>query len=674
MTEDPRIWLEDVEGDEALAWVRERNAESEAELFASPRYERLRTSTLEILEAEDRIDRPTVHGDRVHNFWTDAEHPRGLLRRTSWDDWRGGSPTWETILDLDALGADEGESWVFHGSETRRPDRRRALLRLSPGGSDASVDREFDLDDLRFVPADEGGFVRPVGKGATTWIDDDTVYVMAEVGGGSMTRSGYPRQVRRWERGQPLEAAEVVFSGDEGDVSVWASVSSLPGHRHHIIRRALDFFTAEYHVVVDGVPVQVEVPTHVDVGAHGPWMTFDNRKPWTIGGTEHPGGSLLVAPIDDVLGGRIEPVPVFTPTASRALAGSFWTRSHLVTAVMEDVRTHIEIATPPPNGDWSMSELPGVPDVWTLGAGPVDGDELDDLWVSADDLLTPESLYRIPIGGEADLLRQAPRRFDPGDHRISQHFATSDDGTRIPYFEISSSTTAGPRPTLLGGYGGFEVPRLPNHAPVLGRAWIEAGHTYVLANIRGGGEYGPAWHQAGLREHRHRVYEDFEAVARDLIERGVTTSSQLGCAGGSNGGLLVGNMYVRSPELWGAIVCQVPLLDMLRYHLLLAGASWMAEYGDPDDPDDWAFLQHWSPYQLVDPDADHPPILITTSTRDDRVHPGHARKMAALLEELGKDVTYWENIEGGHGGAADAPQTATMQALIYTFLQERLSG
>ncbi|MEM9714354.1 MAG: prolyl oligopeptidase family serine peptidase [Actinomycetota bacterium] len=673
-TDDPWIWLEDVEGDEALTWVRARNAEAEAAVFADPRFEHIRTDVLAILQAEDRIDHPSVHGDRVHNFWTDADHPRGILRRTTWDDWRAGEPTWETILDVDALGATEGESWVFHGAATRRPERRRTLITLSPGGSDASVTREFDLVELRFVPEDEGGFVRPLGKGSCAWIDDDTIYAMVDLGPETLTRSGYPRQVRRWERGQPLAEADVVFEGDVDDVSVWAGVDSHPEHGHHLIRRALDFYTAEYHGLVDGRPVRIDVPTHVDVGIDGPWVTLDNRKEWTVDGRTHPPGSLLVAPYDDVIAGRIEPVPVFTPTATRALAAATWTRTRLVVTVMEDVRTRIETAAPPPDGDWTLEPLDGAPDVWTLGVGAVDGDELDDVWISGNDLLTPETLARQALGRPAEVLRQAPRRFETGDLRIGQHFATSDDGTRIPYFEVSSASADGPRPTLLGGYGGFEVPRLPNHAPVLGRAWLAEGHTYVLANIRGGGEYGPSWHQAGLREHRHRIYEDFEAVARDLIDRGVTTPPQLGCSGGSNGGLLVGNMYVRSPELWGAIVCQVPLLDMRRYHLLLAGASWMAEYGDPDDPDDWAFLGRWSPYQLVDPDVDHPPILLTTSTRDDRVHPGHARKMAALLGDLGKDVTYWENIEGGHGGAADAAQAATMQALVFTFLRQRLAG
>jgi len=682
VTEDPWIWLEDVEGDEALAWVRERNAEAEERLFRDPAFDELRTRILEVLEADDRIAYPSLHGDpatnpTVHNFWTDAEHRRGLLRRTTWEEYRAGDPAWETVLDVDALGAAEGESWVFQGAATRRPDRRRTLVDLSPGGSDASVTRELDLVDRAFVDEADGGFVRPLAKGGLTWVDDDTVYVATDFGPGTLTRSGYPRTVRRWRRGTPLADAELVFEGEESDIVVGASVATLPGARHHLFQRMLDFYTAETWIIPDGVgdPQRVLVPVDVDVSVHDRWFTFALREDWTTAGTTHPAGSLLVADVRGFLTGDAPPVPVFTPTDRRALAGHTWTRHRLVLNVLDDVRNRLEVAAPPTEAlrGWHVTTLGDLPDVWSLEVSAVDPDTCDDVWLVATDFLTPESLYRVPVGdgGGPELLRQAPARFDASGLSIAQHFATSADGTRVPYFEVSRGD--GPGPTLLGGYGGFEVPRLPAYAPALGRAWLEAGGTYVLANIRGGGEYGPRWHQAGLRERRPRVYEDFEAVAHVLVDRGVTTPAQLGCTGGSNGGLLVGNMYVRSPELWGAIVCQVPLLDMRRYHLLLAGASWMAEYGDPDDPADWAFMQEWSPYHRVDPSRSYPPLLLTTSTRDDRVHPGHARKLAALLGDLGKDVTYWENIEGGHGGAADATQQATMQALLYVFLRRHLT-
>jgi len=676
---DEWLWLEDVEGDLALEWVRARNAESEASLFAEPAFDVLRDRILEVLEADDRIAYPSLLGDPgtdpvVHNFWTDATHRRGVLRRTTWEDYRRGDPTWEVVLDVDALGAAEGESWVFHGAATRRPDRRRALVELSPGGSDASVTREYDLERFAFVDEADGGFVRPVAKGGLTWIDDDTVYATTDLGPGTVTRSGYPRTVRRWRRGTPLADAEVVFEGDEADIGVGVAVGTIPGARHHVFQRMLDFYSAETWVQPDGTdrPVRLDVPADVDVSVHDRWLALSLREDWAVHGTTHPAGSLLVVDLHGFLAGATAPEAVFVPTDRRALAGYAWTRHRLVLNVLDDVRNRIEVATR--DGDaWRVEPLAGAPDVWSLDVAAVDPDTCDDVWLVANDFLTPETLYRVDVAsGAPELLRRAPARFDATGLAIAQHFATSADGTRIPYFEVGPAGPDGPRPTLLGGYGGFEVPRIAAYAPALGRAWLSRGGTYVLANIRGGGEYGPRWHQAGLRERRPRVYEDFEAVARDLVDRGVTTPGQLGCSGGSNGGLLVGNAYVRTPELWGAVVCQVPLLDMRRYHLLLAGASWMAEYGDPDDPDDWAFLRTWSPYHLIDPDAAHPPLLLTTSTRDDRVHPGHARKMAARLLALGKDVTYWENVEGGHGGAADAAQQATMQALQYVFLGRHL--
>ncbi|MEP1123095.1 MAG: prolyl oligopeptidase family serine peptidase [Ilumatobacter sp.] len=677
---DDFLWLEDVLGDEALAWVRARNERAESTLFLDPVFERVRVSTLDVLEADDRIAYPSRHGDMVHNFWTDAAHRRGLLRRTTWADYRAGNPVWETILDVDALCEEERESWVFHGSSTRRPDRRRALIELSPGGSDSSVTREFDLVDKRFVPESEGGFVRPVAKGSLTWIDDDTVYVTSDFGAGSLTRSGYPRTVRRWTRGTPIAESEIVFEGDESDVAVGVSVSKVAGFEHHVFERAPDFFTTRTSITRDGRPVEVDVPDDAEVGFHERWIFVSPRSEFTHGEDTLPSGSLLVADIDGFLAGTSPLTTLFTPTDTSALAGYSCTRHFVVLNVMDDVRNSIHVATPPVevDGEWTVAPLEGAPDVWTVSVSAVDSVESNDVWISGSDFLTPDTLFVMSVG-DADapeLLRQAPIRFDADAMAIEQHFATSADGTRVPYFVVGThqalAATDGSRPTLLTGYGGFEVPRLAAYSAVIGRSWMGDGGVYALANIRGGGEFGPAWHRAGLRENRPRVYEDFEAVARALIARGITSPDHLGISGGSNGGLLVGNMYVRTPELFGAVVCQVPLLDMERYHLLLAGASWMAEYGDPDEPADWEYLRGYSPYHLVDPEAEYPPILLTTSTRDDRVHPGHARKMAARLEAAGKDVTYWENVEGGHGGAADAAQQATMQALIFTFLRERL--
>lgn len=679
---DPFLWLEDVEGARALDWVRARNAESEAQLFARPDFEQLRADTLAVLEADDRIAYPTRHGDLVHNFWTDATHRRGILRRARWNDYLRGEEIWETILDIDALCEAEGESWVFHGSSTRRSDRRRALVELSPGGSDASVTREFDLVDLRFVPEDEGGFVRPLAKGGLTWIDDDTVYVTSDFGPDSLTRSGYPRTVRRWRRGTPLADAEIVFEGDVADVAAGVAVSKMEGFEHHVFERAPDFFTTKTWIERGDDLVAVDVPDDAEVRFHERWIFVTPRSDYDHGGVTHPGGSLLAAPIDGFLDGTATLTPIFTPTPTTALESFTCTRHRVVVNVLDDVRNHLSIAVPPSTdgGAWSVEPLDGAPDVWSLAVSAVDANELDDVWIHGNDFVTPETLYLASTtdGSAPEQVRQAPRRFDSSGVTIEQHFTASTDGTRVPYFVVGHADalrrTDGSVPTLLSGYGGFEIARTAAYSAVIGRSWLTNGGVYVVANIRGGGEYGPAWHRAGLREQRPRVYEDFEAVARAVTEQGFTSPARLGTSGGSNGGLLVGNMYVRSPELFGAVVCQVPLLDMQRYHLLLAGASWMAEYGDPDDPADWAYLEGYSPYHQVKPDTAYPPILLTTSTRDDRVHPGHARKMAAKLMDHRFDVTYWENIEGGHGGAADAGQQAIMQALIFTFLQTRLTA
>ena len=670
-TDDPYIWLEEVEGDEALDWVRKLNSQTEAELFGEPLFERLRAETLELLEADDRIPHPGRYGDTVYNFWTDSNHRRGLLRRTTWERYLAEDEEWETVLDVDALGKEEGTSWVFGGMSIRQPDRDRALIALSPGGSDATTTREFSLRESRFIPEDEGGFVRPLSKGGLHWIDDDTVYVTTDFGPGTMTTSGYPRTVRRWSRGTPIESAELVFESEESDVWAHVSVSTLPEFQHHIFNRGIDFYNSRTWILRSGELVEIDAPTDASVSVRERWITVRPRTPWTVGGKTYGDGTLLVAELDAYLGGDRNMHLVFEPTETASLAGWSWTRNHLLINILEDVRSRIEVVTP--SQSWERRPFKGQPDLWSVGAGAMEPDQTDDCLLAGNDFLTPASLYFATVDDEPTLLRQAPSHFDTSGLAISQHFATSLDGTRIPYFVVGpEGGQAKPAPTLLGGYGGFEVSRQPAYSAILGRSWLNAGGTYVLANIRGGGEYGPSWHLAGLREKRHRVYEDFEAVARDLIDRGITTANQLGCSGGSNGGLLVGNMYARSPELWGAIVCQVPLLDMKRYHLLLAGASWMAEYGNPEEPGDWEFMQTWSPYQMVEADRSYPPLLLTTSTRDDRVHPGHARKMAARLLEMGHDVTYWENIEGGHGGAADAPQQAVMSALAYTFLQRHL--
>ena len=537
--------------------------------------------------------------------------------------------------------------------------------------------REFDLIDKRFIPPEEGGFYRPVSKGWLVWIDDDTVYVGHDFGPGTMTSSGYPRTIRRWGRGTPLEDAPIVFEGEESDVAVAVAVDTLPGFRHQLFERAVDFYRSRKWLLRDGELALLEVPEDANVDVHEKWLLVRPRTEWELGGSRHPAGSLLAVELESFLNGERDLRPLFVPTPTTSLSGWSWTRSRLLLSVQEDVKDRLEVADP--SADWRQEALAGAPPTWSANAWPLDSDTSEDCFVMGQDFLHPNTLFFPPREGSeqgrAEALRSVPDRFDTSGLGMEQRFATSADGTRVPHLLVGPADELAegrPGPTLLNGYGGFEISNTATYAGGVGRAWLSAGGRYALANIRGGGEYGPSWHEAALRENRHRAYEDFEAIARDLIERKVTTPDQLGIMGGSNGGLLVGNMYVRRPELFGAVVCQVPLLDMKRYSHLLAGASWMAEYGDPDVAADWEFIRTFSPYHLVEAGRNYPPILLMTSTRDDRVHPGHARKMAARLSELGYDVTYWENMEGGHAGAADAPQQATMSALSYTFLRRRL--
>ncbi|WP_127573824.1 prolyl oligopeptidase family serine peptidase [Georgenia faecalis] len=690
---DPHAWLEEVEGAAPLDWVRERNAHATAVLEASPRFAELRAGVLEVLDSTDKIPAVVQRGDHLYNFWTDAEHERGLWRRTTWDSYRTDDPEWEVLLDVDALGAQEGVSWVWHGAHVLRPGYDRALVSLSRGGSDADVTREFDLTTKTFV-AD--GFTRDESKGGMVWADSsgDEVFVYTDFGEGSMTTSGYPRTVRRWRRGTPLAQAPEIFAGNTTDLSIGAGHDFTPGFERDVVVRAYAFYDSEtYLLAPDGGLRLLEVPRSAEPDLHREWLTVELREDWAVAGRTYPGGALLAAPLDAFLAGSRDFTVLYEPTETTSLAGATWTRHHLVLNILDDVTNRLEVLTPPEGtGEWRRRPLAltagasewEAPELATIAVGAVDADTSDALWLMVSGFLTPTTLSRLDLDDDGatvglEPLKSMPAYFDATGLSVSQHFVTSDDGTRVPYFEVSPPPLAGdgaaaPRPTLLSGYGGFEISRVPTYSGAIGRAWLARGGVYVVANIRGGGEYGPRWHQAALKENRHRAYEDFAAVARDLVARGVTDAAHLGAQGGSNGGLLMGNMLTGYPELFGAIVCQVPLLDMKRYSHLLAGASWMAEYGDPDDEAQWEFIRTFSPYHRLEEGAQYPPVLFTTSTRDDRVHPGHARKMAAAMLARGDDVTYYENIEGGHGGAATNAQAATMAALAYEFLWQRLGG
>lgn len=667
--EDPYLWLEDVTGERALDWVRAHNTPTVDE-FAGDEFEAMRAAAREVLDTDARIPYVRRRGEYLYNFWRDATNPRGLWRRTTLDSYRTDSPQWDVVIDLDSVGRADGENWVWGGANVIEPDHSRALISLSRGGSDAVVVREFDMATREFIAPDRQGFELPEAKTRISWEDHDTVLVGTDFGPESLTESGYPRMVKRWRRGQDLAQAETVFTGSAADVVVAAGRDRTAGFERTLVSRAIDFFNDEVYEL-RGLPgqqelIRIDAPTDASVSVHRQWILIDLRTDWDTGTASYRAGSLLAADYDEFLAGTAQCTVVFEPDAHTALHHYAWTRDQLILVTLHDVASRVEIVRP---GDWQRRPVAEVPENTNTVIAAAD-DTGDEIFLDSSGFDRPSRLLHGPVGGPLTEIKSAPAFFDAEGLTVNQYFATSQDGTAIPYFVVRPANATGA--TLLGGYGGFEVARTPGYDGVLGRLWLARGGTYVLANIRGGGEYGPSWHTQAMRAGRHLVAEDFAAVATDLVERGITDVDQLGAVGGSNGGLLMGIMLTAYPQLFGALVCQVPLLDMRRYHLLLAGASWVAEYGDPDDPEEWEFISKYSPYQNISADAAYPPILITTSTRDDRVHPGHARKMTAALEDAGHRVAYYENIEGGHGGAADNAQAAFKSALSFSFLWRML--
>jgi len=669
---DPNLWLENIDGPKQLDWVKQQNAETVKTYADNAEFKQLDARLLEVLDSNARIPMVSKIGDQFYNFWRDKDHPKGLWRRTTLDEYRKDKPNWETVIDLDALAASEKENWVWHGADCLKPAYRRCLVALSRGGADASVIREFDLNDKQFV---KDGFVLPEAKSNVNWMDTDHVYVATDFGPGSMTKSSYPRIVKEWKRGTPLSSATTVYEVKDDDMSVSAVRDNTPGFERDFVFRQLAFYDSETYVRgKDGKLTKIDVPNDAIAEAHREWLLIEPRSDWNVGGKTYKSGSLLAAKFDDYMAGKREITVLFTPSDTTALDAYSWTRHHLILNVMDNVVNRLEVLTPGP-GEWARAPLGGAPALSTIAAGGVDDDSSDAYLLTVTGFLQPTTLYYGVLNqGEGQAIKHSPSFFDASKFDVSQHFATSKDGTRVPYFEIAPKNLKadGNNPTLQYGYGGFEVSLQPSYSGSVGRAWLEKGGVYVIANIRGGGEYGPRWHKAALKADRLRAYEDFAAVSQDLIARKVTSPQHLGAMGGSNGGLLMGNMLTLYPQFYGAIVSQVALLDMQRYTHLSAGASWMAEYGDPDKPQEWAWIKTFSPYYNAKAGQKYPPVLFTTSTRDDRVGPVHARKMTAKLESLGYNTSFYENIEGGHGAAADNKQAAFMSALGYTYLWDHV--
>ena len=672
--DDPFLWLEDIEGERALAWVREQNARTLARLEADPRYQPLYDTTLEIITAEDRIPYPAFRGAYLANFWQDAAHVRGLVRRTTLNSYRTVEPRWETVLDVDALADTEGRNWVYQGGSTLPPEDRLALIALSDGGKDASERREFDSAACAFV-AD--GFRLPEGKQSASWVDADTLLVGRDWGPGTMTASGYPYIIKRWRRGQPLEAAEEVFRGTPEDVNVTPAVLRDPDGvvRGTLVFRALTFFESEVYLLADPAPLRLPLPLKSQFREFiAGQLVFSLDEAWEWRGVTYPLGALISLDLAACRANsaRVEPVLIYAPGLRETIEGVTATRSRLLVTIYRNVRGGV-VSYRFADGAWQPTPLP-LPD--NVAVHLISASDRDDTaFLDVAGYLLPNTLYLADFAANtAEPVKSLPARFDASKTLVEQFDTTSSDGTQIPYFVVRPRDLAfdGNAPTLLYGYGGFQVSMSPGYSGALGKTWIESGGVYVVANIRGGGEFGPAWHQAALKEHRQLAYDDFIAVAEDLISRNITSPRRLGIMGGSNGGLLMGVMLTQRPELFRAIVCQVPLLDMLRFHKLLAGASWVAEYGDPDDPAERPFLERISPYQHLRAGVAYPEVFFLTSTKDDRVHPGHARKMAAKMASMGLPYLYYENIDGGHAAAANLTERARRNALEFTYLFQKL--
>jgi prolyl oligopeptidase len=679
-TSDPFLWLEDAHGDRAMAWVRKENARTSAVLEADPRFATLQAQALKIAQSADRIPAPEFIGGEIYNFWQDADHVRGLWRETSLADYRRATPSWRPVLDLDVLARSEGANWVFKGDDCEWRGESRCLLSLSDGGEDAVTVREFDLRTRAFV-AD--GFRLPKGKQRVAWSDPNTLLVAREWAPGEMTASGYPYVVKALRRGQPLSAAVEVFRGAPKDGGYGVRPLTFhdgDGRQALLIDRPLTTFESETWLVTPKGPRRLGLPAKVridDLVAGRLVMTL--AQTWTADGATFAAGDLVSVDLAQATADPEHPHPrlMFAPGARESVGATAGTRSRLVAVIEENVRGQAWVFTPLPGGRWSHRRL-DLPDNASVGLVSEDS-HADRAFLHVTSFLTPPSLWLADVGvrgerGRPERIKAVAAKFDASGDTVDQYEATSTDGTRVPYFVVHPTGMAltGANPTILYAYGGFQVSETPSYSGALGKLWLEHGGVYVLANIRGGGEFGPAWHEAGLKTRRQLIYDDFAAVAKDLIARGVTSPRRLGIEGGSNGGLLMGVEFTQHPELWNAVDIQVPLLDMLRYESIAAGSSWVGEYGSVANPDERAFLAKISPYANLHADAAYPEPLIWTTTKDDRVGPQHARKFAARLAELGKPYFFHEVIEGGHGAGANLEQSAHTRALEYVYFLRKL--
>ena len=674
---DKYIWLEDVNSPRSMAWVEAEDARSLKVLQADPHYAAYHAEALKLSEAPDRLPFPDQRGDEIYNFWRDANHVNGLFRKTTLANYLSATPTWKTVIDYDALGKQDNVKWVSKGVDCLYPGDHYCMVSLSAGGEDADTEREFDLKSGKFV---EGGFSLSHSKQSVSWLDNDTLIVARDWGTGTMTTSGYPFIVKLWKRGTPLDSAKEIFRGKETDLSAGGyTLHDTKGHSLTLFVRGVTFFESQTFVLTSGGPKQLAVPAKSNIyGMIDGRVLLEIDEDWTPAGQTKTfkQGSLLEMKLSDVVKDPAHPKPsiVFEPTTTEFLQGAAITKSRLLLTTLNHVQGRAYIYSPTLTG-WSHMDLPVPQNVSVEIASTNSAD--DKFFLSITGFLTPTSLFLgDAVNDTLALEKTEPARFDASKDVVEQLEATSKDGTKIPYFIVhpKDQKDDGQNPVLLDAYGGFQVSETPSYSANIGKLWLEPGGTYVLANIRGGGEFGPAWHEAGLKTHRQRIYDDFAAVGEDLIARKITSPKHLGIIGGSNGGLLMGVEMTQHPDLWNAIVIQVPLLDMLRFEKIAAGASWVGEYGSVSVPAERDFLAGISPYNQLKPGVQYPEPLIFTTTKDDRVGPQHARKFAAKMEEFHEPFFYDEIVEGGHAAGANLQEQADTWALTYVYLTRKLMG
>ena len=676
--DDPYLWLEEVESERALDWVRGQNDRSLAILENDPRFEGLHQDALSILNSKERLALGVIRNNQVYNFWQDENHVRGVWRRADIASYKSGDPNWDVLIDFDQFAEKEGRNWIHGGTRCLSPEYRHCMIEISDGGKDAAYWREFDTVEKTFV---DGGFALDEAKSTLAWLDADTLIVGTDWGEGALTTSGYPRVLRLVSRGADRGEAPIVFEGEETDVRVFARVFQDDGAAHVFVTRAPSFFESEYHYArggVDGLK-QLPLPANADLqGVFEGAAIFVLREPWSHDGGDYAQGAVIAY---DPASNTAE--LVFEASESQSVNDVAIGKSDIIIQYLDHVAGKAVRLKRKKNGGWKVKEI-GLPENGVVSVVSAGGGT-DDALISFESMTTPDTLYFVSADNTVQEISAVSEFYDASDVVVEQRFATSADGTKVPYFLMAKADVLkkGNAPTVQYGYGGFLAailpvyysdPGRPQHGALAGKMWVQRGGVLVLSNIRGGSEYGPRWHEAALKENRQRSFDDFIAISEHLIETGVTSPQKLGAVGRSNGGLLMGAIMIQRPDLYAALDIGVPLFDMKRYNKLLAGASWMGEYGNPDIDEEWAYISPYSPYQNLAADKPYPEVLFYTSTKDDRVHPGHARKAAARLEELGYDFYYYENIEGGHGGTANQDQLAYRTALEYVYFARQLMG